>query len=376
MRLWRRMIGLGAAPDNSIMPSPTSGSIPAGDLIAFAARAFEAAGLTSGDAQRAAELTIEADLTGAGSHGCFRLPEYVAQLRSGSFNARATITVDQRGASTALVDGGNGIGHLAAAIAAETAIALASDTGVGWVGVKNSNHSGAGAIYAAMPAQAGMVGIYAAVAAANHMAPWGGTEPMLGTNPLAIAVPQADGAPFLMDFATSLGSFGAIKKMAQRSQPIPDGWMIDRISGLSLTDPGQINLGALMPMADHKGSGLAIAIGLIAGTLNGAAFGADVRSFDRPATGAANVGQTIIAFDPSRFLPREIFEGTVARHLAEIAAVNPMPGTASVRWPGENRQRIRAERLAQGIPLDATLLSKLEAVARDLGIPPLPAAHT
>ena len=144
----------------------------------------------------------------------------------------------------------------------------------------------------------GMIGIYAAVAAANHMAPWGGSEALMGTNPLTIAVPAGGDICFMLDMASSVGSFGAVKNYALRGEPLPEGWMIDRRTGKPLTDSSDLSEGLLAPLGGHKGSGLAIAIGLLAGVLNGAGFGRDMRSFDAPAVKPANVGQIVIAVDP------------------------------------------------------------------------------
>lgn len=340
-------------------------------MTSFVAAAFLACQMAAKDARRVAELMIEADLIGASSHGIFRLPEYVATIRKGLINPRPKIRVDRTAASAALVDGDNGMGHLAGDEAARTAIDLARGSGVGWVGVRNSNHAGAGAVYAAMPLEHGMVGIYAAVAAANHMAPWGSGEPLLGTNPLTIAIPAGEGAPFLFDMATSTSSFGVIKNLAQRGESLPESWMIDRRTGEALTDSAAINQGVLTPMGNHKGSGLSIAIGLLAGVLNGAGFGRDVRSFDKPATGAANVGQLVIALDPSRFLPRAVFEAEVARHLADIAASSPLPGVERVRYPGERRHLLRTEQLASGIALEPELITRLNTLAGQLNLKPL-----
>lgn len=353
---------------NTPVTSTPRGPVPAGQLVAFTAAAFRACDVPPGDAQAVAKMMVEADLTGASSHGVFRLPQYVDALGNGLINPRPSIRVERPGASIAQVDGDNGMGHLAAAEAARTAIELARDTGIGWVGVHGSNHAGAGSVYAAMPLEHGMIGIYATVSGANHMAPWGGSEPLLGTNPLAIAVPAGDGPPFLIDFATSVGSFGAIKNLASRGQAIPEGWMIDRRTGAPLTDPAGIAEGILPPIGGHKGSGLAIAIGLLAGVLNGAAFGREMRSFEAPATKPANIGQLVIAVDPSRFMPRAVFEAAVASHLADVVAVPPLPGVERVRWPGERRHNLRAEQLASGILFDAGLAARLTALAERLGI--------
>ena len=162
--------------------------VPAATLRAFLADAMRACGLNEADAATVGGAMLEADLTGSDAHGVFRLAGYVRALKRGAMNPRASITVLERGPATALIDGDRGMGHVVMTYAANLAVELARASGVGWVGARRSNHAGAGAIYAVIPLQHGMVGIYGAASSVNHMAPWGGTEPLLGTNPIAVAI--------------------------------------------------------------------------------------------------------------------------------------------------------------------------------------------
>src|ERR1043166_1121772 len=173
--------------------------------------ALTAAGLAREDAAKCAALMAEADLTGADAHGVFRLPQYVRRLKAGGFNPKPNITVTKSAPATVLVDGDNGMGHLVMSRAAETAIALAREAGLAWVGVRRSNHAGPAGLYAEMPAAHGMIGMYSAVANANHMAVWGGADSLLGTNPLALGLPSGAGPPGL-DMATTGGAYGTGKK--------------------------------------------------------------------------------------------------------------------------------------------------------------------
>src|SRR6266487_4614580 len=166
-----------------------AGRVPVAAVKGLIEDALTVAGLPRQDAAKCATLMVEADLTGADAHGVFRLPQYVRRLRAGGFNPRPTISVSKTASATALVDGDNGMGHLVMARVAETAIELARASGVAWVGARRSNHAGAAGVYAALPLPHGMVGIYGVVASANHMPVWGGVESLLGTNPVAIAIP-------------------------------------------------------------------------------------------------------------------------------------------------------------------------------------------
>src|SRR4051794_39741852 len=179
------------------MSQAVSARVSIGAIRSLIEDALATAGLPRPDATVCARLMGEADLTGADAHGVFRLPQYVRRLKAGGFNPKPNITVERSAPATALVDGDNAMGHLVMSRAAETATAIARETGVSWVGVRRSNHAGPAGLYAEMPAAAGMIGIYAAVANANHMAVWGGADPLLGTNPLAIGGPSGAGAPVL-----------------------------------------------------------------------------------------------------------------------------------------------------------------------------------
>ena len=182
--------------------------VSAATLRTFLTDALRACGLPEADAATVAAAMLEADLTGSDAHGVFRLPGYVRQLKRGVMNPKADITVVERSPATALIDGDHGMGHVVMTAAANLAVELARASGVGWVGARRSNHAGAGAIYAAIPLAHGMIGIYGAGSSVNHMAPWGGTEPLLGTNPIAVAIPAGNEAPVILDIATSLASNG------------------------------------------------------------------------------------------------------------------------------------------------------------------------
>jgi L-2-hydroxycarboxylate dehydrogenase (NAD+) len=339
-------------------------------IAAFIADALGAVGLPAADAAKVAELMTEADLTGADAHGIFRLPQYVRRIRAGGFNTTPNITVTKTAAATALVDGDNGMGHLVVRRAADTAIALARESGVGWVGVRRSNHAGTAGLYAAMPVEHGMIGLYSAVANANHMAVWGGSELLLGTNPLGIAVPSGDG-PVVLDMATTIVSYGTVKKYALAGRDMPEGWLIDRETGGPLTDPRRSAQGLLLPIGDYKGSGLAIMLGLLGGVLNGAAFGREVVDFNADDASATNTGHFMVALDIARFVPLATFKAETDRHLRDLRDSQRMPGVDDIRLPGDRRRECRAERLRDGVPLPAALLKQLDTLARDLGVTPL-----
>ena len=342
------------------------------DLATFIARAFTAAGLSISDAEVVARRMVEADIIGADAHGVFRLPQYIRRLRAGGVNATPRISVARTGPATALVDGNNGMGHLVMTRAAEVALELANNTGVAWVGTFHSNHAGAASVYADIAVSSGMIGIYSAVASANHMPPWGGIDSLLGTNPLAIGIPLANDAPVMLDFATTVVSYGTVKARELRGEQMPEGWMVDKSTGQPLTDPGRSSEGFLLPIGGYKGAGLSLMLGLLAGVLNSAGVGRDVVDFNADDRSAANTGQFIIALDVRRFMDPDTFALAVKRHLQELRTSERLPGVNAIRLPGDERARRKQERLQAGVPVPAPLLIKLDDLAATLEIAKLP----
>jgi LDH2 family malate/lactate/ureidoglycolate dehydrogenase len=333
----------------------------------FIEEVFRAQGLPAADSARIAELMTEADLTGADAHGIFRLPHYIRRLKAGGVNPTPRITVSRTAPATALVEGDNGMGHLVMSRAAETAIALARDCGIAWVGATHSNHASTAGIYAEMPVHHGMIGLYAAVANANHMAVWGGAELLLGTNPLGIGVPSGAG-PLVLDMATTVVSYGTVKKYALEGRAMPEGWFVNAKTGEPLTDPKRSAEGVLLPIGGYKGAGLAMMLGLLAGTLNGAAFGKDVVDFNADDTSETNTGHFICAIDIKRFIPLDAFTAEVDRHMGDFHASQRLPGFDAIRLPGERRRQCRAERQRDGIPLPDALAAQLDKLAGEMGV--------
>ncbi len=345
--------------------------IPAEIIRDFIMEALRTVGLPAADAAKVAELMVETDLAGADAHGVFRLPHYVRRLRAGGVNARPSICVTRSGPGTALINGDNGMGHLVMARASQTAVEIARETGIAWVGTRNSNHAGCAGIYAEYPLRAGMIGIMAAVANANHMPIWGGAETLLGTNPVAFAIPAGEEAPVVLDIATTVVSYGTIKAYALQGRELPEGWMVDRTTGAPLTDPRRSGDGLLLPLGGHKGSGLALVLGLLAGVLNGAAFGRGVIDFNADLGSETNTGQFIAALDVARFIPLQAFTAEVDRHLRDLRNAKVLPGFDAIRLPGERRRRCQIERARDGVPILPEVLAQLDRLAEDLAIAPL-----
>ena len=222
-----------------------------------------------------------------------------------------------------------------------------------------------------MPTAHGMIGLYAAVANANHMATWGGADLLLGTNPLAIGVPSGAG-PLVFDMATSIVAYGTVKKYALRGLTMPEGWFVNPETGEPITDPSRSGEGMLLPMGEYKGAGLALMLGLIAGVLNGAAFGRDVVDFNADDNSETNTGHFIDRRSISRAFCRWRPSPPKSIAICAICANRKrLPGVDDIRLPGDRRAECRDERLRDGVPLAKPLIAQLDKLAANLKIKPL-----
>jgi len=310
-------------------------------------------------AETTALRLLAADLRGRTGHGLIRVPQYVNRIESGGINLRPQITRRRESPISALIDGDNGLGQVVMTEATETAIAKAKDSGLAWVGTVNSNHAGAAGVYTSMALEHDLIALYLAVASANVMPPWGGQDRLLGTNPISIAIPAGEEVAFQLDIATTVTSHGTIAVVAQAGELMPEGWVVDLESN-PILDPNLANEGFLMPIGGYKGSGLAIAIGLLAGVLNGAAFGAEVIDHRVVAGEAANTGQSILALRPDLFRDLHDFKSAMDHHLAALRASGPAGG---VHLPGEAAAELEEEQRANGIPIPSVLLAQLRDLA-------------
>jgi LDH2 family malate/lactate/ureidoglycolate dehydrogenase len=336
-------------------------------LAAFIARAFVAAGMPQADAETVGALMAEADLQGSDGHGVIRLAPYLKRIEAGGINLRPEIRIVEERAATALLDGDNGMGHLVMTQAAQLAAAKARTAGFGWVGSRLSNHAGPASLYARMALPHDMIGLYFAVGSANHLPAWGGLDMLLSTNPIAVAVPSAEGPPIVLDMATTVAAYGKVKAKALRGEPMPEGWMIDR-EGRPLLDPARAGEGFLLPIGGYKGYGLALIVGLLAGTLNGAAMGRDVVDFNADFKTVTNTGQAIAMIDISAFGDVAAFKRSVDALARDLRASARMPNADRIWLPGEQSDEKRAANTRDGIPIGAALRRSLDAVAARLHI--------
>ncbi|MEP1209551.1 MAG: Ldh family oxidoreductase [Rhizobiaceae bacterium] len=341
--------------------------VPHTALKNFISRSFIACGMPPNDARHAARLMAKADLIGQDGHGVFRLPMYIRRIQAGGLNVTPNFQKVQNRKATALIDGDNGLGHLVMRHATKLAMRKARKTGIAWVGARHSNHAGPASLYAMMPLKKDMIGLYIAVGSANHLPPWGGTEMLLSTNPIAVAIPAAKRPPIVLDMATTVAAYGKVKTAAQRGEAMPEGWMVDR-QGAPLTDPARASEGFLLPIGGPKGYGLALVFGILAGTLNGAAFGRDVVDFNADAKTVTNTGHMIIALDINAFTDVDVFKAGIDRIYQDMKASPRLPGVEEIRLPGERLQSVLSERRANGVPVPGPLREQLDQLASTLGI--------
>jgi LDH2 family malate/lactate/ureidoglycolate dehydrogenase len=336
----------------------------------FIVRALVAVGMPPADAAVVAALMTEADLQGSDGHGVIRLAPYVRRIRAGGINLQPDIRVVEERAATALIDGDNAMGHLVMSRAAQLAAVKARSAGMAWVGARFSNHAGPASLYARMALPHDMIGLYFAVGNANHLPPWGGLEMLLSTNPIAVAVPTLDETPVVLDMATTVAAYGKVKAKAQRGEMMPEGWMIDR-QGQPLLDPKRADDGFLLPIGGYKGYGLSLIVGLLAGTLNGAAMGREVIDFNRDFTSTTNTGQAIAMIDPAAFGDVAAFKRRVDVVVRDLRASPRMPQVERIWLPGEQSHAKRVAHRRDGIALGGALRKTLDGVAADLDVAPL-----
>ena len=320
-------------------------------------RVLTAAGVPPGHAQTQIELLLDAELRGVPSHGLLRFERIVARIANGVADAATTGTHEWRGDAFLSVDGRNGLGPVVARHAVEAISARARRTGIAVAAIANNNHIGMLAWYAEAIAQAGQVAIVLTTSEAL-VHPFGGRTALIGTNPIAIGVPTADG-PFVIDLATSLVSMGEIHDHAHRGAALQPGWALDG-EGNPTTDAEAAKGGAIAPFGGPKGYALGLAFELLVTALTGAALGRDVTG-TLNAERICNKGDVFIVIDPLSGQG-----AALAAYLEAIRATPPGEGFERVLIPGERGRALRAERAQSGLtladPVWATL-QRLDAAA-------------
>ncbi len=312
----------------------------------------------SEEASIIAEVTLDADLKGFTSHGIGRFPQYIKGLEVGTIKPQTEITVEKESAATARVNGNHGFGHVVTYRSMEMAIQKAKEAGIGMVGIHNSNHFGVAGYYSDMAIMEDLIGIVIANTE-PAVAPIGGKEPILGTNPLAIGIPS-DSHYVSVDMATSASARGKLLEAKRRGESIPPNVALDA-DGKPTTDPVEALKGSILPFGAHKGYALSFMIEIMAGPLVNASYGKSVTGTANPEV-TCTKGDLITAIDPSKFVDMDHFKKDVDEFIAEIKA------TPNVMIPGDFEVRNVKQHQEEGIPLDETLLNQLREIAANLDV--------
>ena len=336
-------------------------------LRGFGAGALAALGVPYDDAVLVADSLVQADLWGHQSHGFLRLPWYAARLRSGAMRAVAEPVVLSDTGPLALLDGRDGIGQVLAERARRTAVERARVHGVGVVGVRNSNHFGTAMYFTRRAAADGCVAVLT-TNASPAMAPWGGREKRLGTNPWSIAAPAPGGGIVAVDIANTAVARGKVYLAKNRGEAIPEGWALTA-DGAPTTDPAQGVLGVILPMAGHKGYAITFLMDVLSGALTGSAVGTGVHG-PYEAGERSGCGHLFLALDPEAFGDRAGYDERVRTLIDEVKDVPLAQGFDEVFYPGELEDRAEATNLAAGgVVLADRSLADLRALGDEVGVP-------
>jgi ureidoglycolate dehydrogenase (NAD+) len=336
-------------------------------LVRWATASLQALNFPRKDAEQIATSLVQTSLWGVDSHGIARLGHYFSRIEAGSIEARPKIRVKRTGPCTAQVDGGHGHGIVICHRATEEAIALAKKNGIGAVGVANSSHCGAMAVYGRRVAQAGLVGIVFTHSDA-FVAPHGGTKKFLGTNPICITVPTDDpDRPLCLDMATSAVPFNRIMNYRRENRPLLAGWALDQ-RGRPTIDPHAV--GCLLPLAGSKGYALAFMIDLLCGPLNGMPFGPHIPAMYERLSRRRNLGSFFIAIDPMRFMGKKQLPHVATRMASEARAQPRANAQQSVLAPGDPELQTAERRLQEGIPIEPGLRQEIDRWSKRLGVTP------
>jgi LDH2 family malate/lactate/ureidoglycolate dehydrogenase len=341
--------------------------IDADHLMEVTTQLLQALGAEDKEARLVAKILVQADLRGIRTHGCAFLPLIAERCAHGLLNIPTkTKRITDEGA-IAHIDGNNGLGQIASVEAMQVCIHKARKHGIALALIRNTNHIGFLGYYTHMAAAEGMIGICATNAAAS-VAPWGGAEPFFGSNPLSIAAPAANGAPIVLDMSASVVARGKIRRAQRLNESIPSGWALDE-TGRPTTDPAEALKGTLLPIAGHKGSGLALFIDLMCGLLSGSKYGRDLLTFHKP-IGPTGVGAMFMAVDIGRFMPLARFEILVNEYAAAIRNSQKAIGIERIFLPGEIEADKTDASKSQGIEVDSQIIEKINVLLekKDLAI--------
>ena len=335
-------------------------------LIDVLTRVFAGHGMPQQDARQVAQCLVEADMRGIHSHGSSRINIYSERLKLGLVNPTPKIQVHQSASGTAILDGDNGMGAVVGHYAAHTVAQQAKQAGIAAIAIHNSNHFGIAAVYAETIVQAGCFALVCSNSPPT-MAPHGGSEPVFGTNPIALGVPTAADGMLVTDMATSIVARGKIIRATYEKTTIPRDWALDA-EGRHTTDPEAALAGVVLPFAGAKGSAIALFVDILAGVLTGANFGTHTPDLYRNLKDRSNIGHFMLAIDITRFQKTDSFYQRLSECLQMVHDCKAIDADEPVKLPGEIEATNRAKALAFGIALPEDVIHALKQECAELGI--------
>jgi len=333
-------------------------------LESWAVACLEKVGVPPPEAKLVGSSLVQTSVWGIDSHGVLRLTHYLNRMSLGSVSPSAAPVVMRTGPVTAQVDGQDGLGIVHASLAMEVAIEMAKESGVGAVGVGHSSHCGAMGLYTRMAAREHLVGI-AMTHSSSVVVPHGGKQKFFGTNPISFAFARKSGEPVCLDMATSQVAWNKVLNARIEGRPLDLGIAVDA-DGNPTPDPAKARAGIPLggPVYGYKGYGLAFAIDVLSGLLNGMTFGPHINSMYEDLDRPRKIGHFLVAIDPSRFAGGDTFEATIDDLIADLKR------QGDILFPGEPELIEQEKRLAEGIPIDAEALADMKKWSARLGIPP------
>lgn len=320
-------------------------------------------GLSSDHANIVADVLVRADLRGIESHGVSRLPIYIKRLKLGLIERSPIIKKVRNGPAFAVMDGGNGFGQIVTYMAMRETIEKAKKVGVGFVNVRNSNHFGMAAYYPMMALRQDMIGI-CSTNAFPTMTPWGGLSPIIGNNPLSIAIPAGKDAPFVLDMAMSVVARGKIRMAAQENREIPRGWAVNE-KGEATTDPIEALRGFVLPIGGYKGYGLSLAMDMLSGVLAGGKFNGQLNSLYANLKEPQGTCHFAVAIDVSAFMEVKDFKTRMNNFIDQIRMSDLAKGISKIYLPGELEHEKENRRKHQGIPILVSLWQDLQKLEKN-----------
>jgi LDH2 family malate/lactate/ureidoglycolate dehydrogenase len=317
------------------------------------------------DASFFAWSLVQTNLWGIDSHGVLRTKVYVDRVCKGAINPRPNIRKAHGAFAFEVLDGDDGAGPVVAKAAMGRAIELAGQFGVGVVGARRSNHFGAAALYARMAAEAGMIGIAMTNVVPNVVAP-GGSKPVVGNNPLAVAIPTPGGFPFVLDISLSNVAGGKLLLASKKGEKIPFDWATDK-DGRPTDDPDVGFKGFLLPMGGYKGLGLAYVVDILSGVLTGGAFLDEMKGMYKYPDDPSLTGHFMLALQVEAVMPQAEFEERMTAFASKVKSSPMWDASREMLVPGEIEYRTEQARRAEGIPVPPALYDELVALGETLG---------